>query len=63
MDNGQALEFNAKDFFNSVTGLPRNRYRDNIAGWSLGGPIFIPHHFNIGKSFIGKESAGSVILP
>src|ERR1017187_4265019 len=31
-------EFNANDFFNNITNLPRNRYRYNIAGWSLGGP-------------------------
>jgi len=43
-------EFNANDFFNNITDLPRNRYRYNIAGWSLGGPIYIPKHFNIGKS-------------
>jgi hypothetical protein len=43
-------EFNANDFFNNVTGLPRNRYRYNIAGWSLGGPMFIPKHFNIAKT-------------
>jgi hypothetical protein len=43
-------EFNANDFFNNITGLPRNRYRYNIAGWSLGDPVYIPKHFNIGKS-------------
>ena len=41
---------NANDFFNNITGLPRSRYRFNIAGWSLGGPIFVPKHFNIGKT-------------
>ena len=43
-------EFNANDFFNNQTGLPTSRYRYNIAGWSLGGPIFVPHHFNIAKT-------------
>ena len=43
-------EFNANDFFNNTTGLPRSRYRYNIAGWSLGGPVYIPKHFNIGKT-------------
>ena len=43
-------QFNANDFFNNQTGLPRSRYRYNIAGWSLGGPIFIPNHFNVGKT-------------
>jgi hypothetical protein len=45
-------EFNSNDFFNNITGLPRSRYRYNIAGWSLGGPVFIPHHFNVGKTKI-----------
>ena len=42
--------FNANDFFNNITGLPRSRYRFNIAGWSLGGPVFVPKHFNVGKT-------------
>lgn len=45
-------EFNANDFFNNITGLPRSRYRYNIAGWSLGGPVFVPKHFNVGKTKI-----------
>ena len=40
-------DLNANDFFNNLTGLPRSRYRFNIAGWSLGGPVYIPKHFNI----------------
>lgn len=43
-------QFNANDFFNNITNLPRTRYRFNIAGWSLGGPVFVPKHFNIGKT-------------
>jgi Carboxypeptidase regulatory-like domain len=42
--------FNANDFFNNITGLGRSRYRYNIAGWSLGGPVFVPKHFNVGKT-------------
>jgi hypothetical protein len=45
-------DLNANDFFNNVTGLPRSRYRFNIAGWSLGGPVFIPKHFNTSKTKI-----------
>jgi hypothetical protein len=45
-------QFNSNDFFNNITGLPRSRYRYNIAGWSLGGPVFVPHHFNIAKTKI-----------
>jgi hypothetical protein len=43
-------EFNANSFFNNDSGLPRTPYRINIAGWSLGGPVYIPKHFNIGKT-------------
>ena len=43
-------EFNSNDFFNNITGLPKSRYRYNIAGWSIGGPVFIPKHWNTGKT-------------
>jgi len=43
-------EFNSNDFFNNITNLPKSRYRYNIAGWSFGGPVFIPKHFNVGKT-------------
>jgi hypothetical protein len=45
-------DLNANDFFNNLNSLPRSRYRFNIAGWSLGGPVFIPKHFNINKTKI-----------
>ena len=44
--------FNANSFFNNQTGLPVPRYRYNIAGWSLGGPVFIPRLFNTKKTKI-----------
>ena len=43
-------EFNANDYFNNITNLPRSRYRFNIAGWSVGGPAFIPKYFNKNKT-------------
>lgn len=43
---------NANTFFNNQTGLPVPRYRYNIAGWSLGGPAFIPKYFNVNKTKI-----------
>src|SRR5580658_793343 len=43
-------EFNANNFFNNEGGLARTPYRINIAGWSLGGPVFIPKHFNTSKT-------------
>src|SRR5216684_386801 len=42
--------FNANSFFNNQTGLPVSRYRYNIAGWSLGGPVYIPRFFNTDKT-------------
>src|SRR6516162_7170725 len=45
-------EFNSNDFFNNITGLPKSRYRYNIAGFSIGGPVYIPKHFNTGKTKI-----------
>jgi hypothetical protein len=44
--------FNANLFFNNQTGTPLPRYRYNIAGWSLGGPVYIPKHFNVNKTKI-----------
>src|SRR5260370_28233177 len=33
---------NANQFFNNQTGLPVPRYRYNIAGFIIAGPVFIP---------------------
>lgn len=41
--------FNANNFFNNRTGAPRSRYRYNTTGMTLGGPIYIPNHFNTSK--------------
>ena len=35
-------QFNANKFFSNQTGLPVSRYRYNIEGFSIGGPVFIP---------------------
>jgi len=45
-------ELNANLFFNNQTGVPRPRYRYNIQGWSFGGPVYIPKHFNTSKTKI-----------
>lgn len=37
---------NANDFFNNRNGVRRPRYRYNTFGGSLGGPIYIPGHWN-----------------
>jgi hypothetical protein len=41
--------FNANDFFNNRGGIARQRYRYNTEGTFLGGPVFIPNHFNTSK--------------
>jgi len=38
--------FNANDFFNNRNGLPKPIYRFGTLGLAVGGPIFIPGHFN-----------------
>lgn len=35
-------EFNANNFFNNSTGLPRTPYRFNVEGFSIGGPVLSP---------------------
>ncbi len=50
-------DFNANNFFNNASGrnadgtmkTPRPRYRYNTEGTNLGGPIYIPGHFNKNK--------------
>lgn len=40
---------NANNFFNNRQGIARQRYRYNTVGWNLGGPLYIPRHFNTRK--------------
>jgi hypothetical protein len=46
-------EFNANNFFNNATGLPRTPYRYNVAGFSIGGPVLSPRKLSTlhGKLF------------
>ena len=52
-------EFNANDFFRNRSGLPVPPYRYNIAGFGVGGPIYVPKHFNTSRSklffFVSQE--------
>ncbi len=41
--------FNANSFFNNRQDIARQRYRYNTVGEDLGGPIYIPGHFNTSK--------------
>mgnify|MGYP001453253473 CR=1 FL=1 len=53
--HGEAFEyhrheqFNANNWKNNRDGIPRQRYRFNDPGYNLGGPIYIPGHFNTHK--------------
>lgn len=43
-------QFNANEFFRNRSGLDKAPYRYNIAGFSIGGPAYIPGRFNTGKN-------------
>jgi hypothetical protein len=43
-------DYNANSWFNNYKGTPRGRYRYNVVGGNLGGPVFIPGHFNRNKN-------------
>jgi hypothetical protein len=39
-------DYNANSWFNNYNKTPRGRYRYNRIGGNIGGPVFIPGHFN-----------------
>jgi len=39
-------QFNANDFFNNRLTQPKARYRFNTWSYNVGGPVYIPEHFN-----------------
>ncbi len=43
---------NANDFFKNKSNTPRTRYRYDVAGFSLGGPVYIPKTFNTQKKYL-----------
>jgi hypothetical protein len=43
-------DLNANDYFNNLNNLKKPIYRYAIGGGSLGGPIYIPKKFNVGKN-------------
>jgi hypothetical protein len=43
-------DLNANRFFNNSSGLARPALKYNDFGWTLGGPIYIPGHFNTEKN-------------
>jgi len=42
--------FNAKDFFTNLNGNQKTIYRYAVGGYSIGGPVFIPKHFNTARN-------------
>jgi hypothetical protein len=43
-------DFNANGFYNNVPpAVPRPAYKRNDFGYTLGGPVYIPGHYNTGK--------------
>jgi hypothetical protein len=58
-------DLNANQFFNNQTGQLIPRYRYNIAGWTFGGPVFIPKLFNTAKTkfffFASQEYTRSLL--
>src|ERR1700683_918279 len=43
-------DFNANGFYNNVPpAIPRAPYKRNDFGYTLGGPVYIPNHYNTGK--------------
>lgn len=54
--HGSAFEFlrndklDAADFFLNTANEKKNKLRYNNFGWSLGGPFYIPHHYNTSKT-------------
>ena len=54
--------FNANSFFNNYNGQTKSFYRFMVENYSIGGPIYIPHHFNTAKNkvffFVSQEFLG-----
>src|SRR5258708_14583209 len=41
--------FNANEYFNNAAGLPRPPYKKHDFGYTIGGPVYIPNHYNSDK--------------
>ncbi|MBI3680172.1 MAG: TonB-dependent receptor [Acidobacteria bacterium] len=42
-------QFNANEFFNNYSGLPKARYRFNVWNYNIGGPVYLPGRFNVNR--------------
>ena len=53
--HGTVFEFvrndklDATDYFLKAAGVPKNKLRYNNFGWTIGGPVYIPGHYNTDK--------------
>jgi hypothetical protein len=43
---GRNEDLNANNWFNNASGIPRPQYRRNDFGYTLGGPVTMPGHYN-----------------
>jgi hypothetical protein len=43
-------DFNANDFFDNAAGNARPSYKKHDFGYTFGGPVYIPHHYNTDKN-------------
>lgn len=66
--HGDAWEFfrndklNASDYFQNTTGTPKGKYHLNQFGFTLGGPVVIPHLYSgINRSFFFADYEGTRI--
>jgi hypothetical protein len=54
--------FNANSFFNNYNGQTKSFYRFMDVAYSIGGPVYIPHHFNVNKNkvffFLSQDYLG-----
>jgi hypothetical protein len=41
--------FNANEYFNNAAGIPRPPYKKHDFGYTIGGPVYIPNHYNADK--------------
>jgi len=41
--------FNANEYFNNAAGIPRPPYKKHDFGYTIGGPVYIPNHYNTEK--------------
>ena len=58
-------DMNANLWANNLNGLSRAPYRLGVQGYTIGGPVYVPHHFNADKRklffFLSQEWTGQKI--